>query len=39
MSDIKDRRKKNNDDELSEHSQNAKIVVRQESNTILEKII
>ena len=30
--------KKNDDGELSEHSQNAKIVVRQESNAILEKI-
>ena len=38
MSDIKDRRKKNNDDELSEHFQNAKIVIRQESNVILEKV-
>ena len=39
MSDIKDRRKKNNDDELSEHFSNAKIIIRQESNVIFEKII
>ena len=39
MSNIKDRRKKNDDDELSEQSQNAEIVVRQESNVILEKTI
>ena len=36
---IKDRRKENNDNELSEHSQNAKIVIRQELNAILEKTI
>ena len=39
MSNIKGKRKKNDDDKLSEHSQNAKIVVRQESNIILEKTI
>ena len=39
MSSIKDKRKKNDDDELSEHFQNAKIVIRQESNAILEKTI
>ena len=37
MSSIKDRRKRNDDDELSEHSQNAEIVIRQESNAIFEK--
>ena len=39
MSSIKDRRRKNDDGELSEHSQNAEIVVRQESDVILEKTI
>ena len=39
MSGIKNRRRKNDDDELSEHSQNAEIVIRQESNAILEKTI
>ena len=39
MSGIKDRRKKNDDNELSERSQNAEIVIRQESNIILEKRI
>ena len=37
MSGIKDRRRKNDDDELSEHPQNAEIVIRQESNVIFEK--
>ena len=37
MSSIKDRKKKNDDNELSEHSQNAKIVIRHKSNVILEK--
>ena len=37
MSSIKDRRKENDDDELSEHLQNAEIVIRQESNVIFEK--
>ena len=35
MSSIKDRRRKNDDDELSEHSQNVKIVIRQESDATL----
>ena len=39
MSGIKDRRRENNDDELSEHFQNAEIVVRQESDAIFEKTI
>ena len=39
MSSIKDRKKENDDDEQSEHSQNAEIVIRQESNVILEKTI
>ena len=39
ISDIKDRRKKNDDDELSEHLQDAEIAIRQKSNVILEKII
>ena len=39
MSGIKDRRRENDNDELSEHSQNAEIVVRQESNATLEKAI
>ena len=39
MSGIKDRRRKNDDDELSKHSQNAEIVICQESDAILEKII
>ena len=39
MSGIKDRRRKNDDNELSEHSQNAEIVIRQESNVPLEKTI
>ena len=37
MSGIKGRRKENDDDELSEHPQDAEIVVRQESDAILEK--
>ena len=37
MSGIKDKRRKNNDDEQSEHLQNAKIVICQESDIILEK--
>ena len=37
MSGIKDRRKENDDDELSEYSQDAEIVIRQESDAILEK--
>ena len=39
MSSIKDRRRKNDDSELSEHSQNAEIVICQESNVTLEKTI
>ena len=39
MSNIKDRKRKNDDDELSKHSQNAKIVIRQESNITFEKTI
>ena len=39
MSDIKNKRKKNNDDELSKHLQNAEIVIRQKSNITFEKII
>ena len=39
MSDIKDKRRKNDDNELSEHSQNTKIVICQESDANLEKII
>ena len=37
MSSTKDRRRKNEDGKLSEHSQNAAIIIRQESNAILEK--
>ena len=39
MLSIKDKKRKNDDDELSEHSQNAEIVIRQESNVIFEKAI
>ena len=39
MSNIKDRKRKNDDGELSEHSQNTEIVIRQESNATLEKAI
>ena len=39
MSNIKDKKRKNDDDELSEHFQNAEIVIRQESNIIFEKTI
>ena len=39
ISDIKDKRKRNNVDELSKHFQNAKIVIRQKSNIIFEKTI
>ena len=39
MSSIKDRRKQNDDDELSKYSQNAEIVIRQESDVIFEKTI
>ena len=37
MSSIKDKKRKNDDDELSKHFQNAEIIVRQKSNAILEK--
>ena len=39
MSSIKNKRRKNDDDESSEHLQNAEFVVRQESNIIIEKTI
>ena len=39
MSDIKDRRRRNNNDKLSKHFQNAKIVICQESDVTLEKTI
>ena len=39
MSGIKNRKKENDGDELSEHSQNAEIVIRQESDVIFEKTI
>ena len=39
MSSIKGRKRRNDDDELSEHFQNAEIVIRQESDAILEKTI
>ena len=39
MSSIKGRRRKNDDGELSEHSQNAEIIIRQESDAIFEKTI
>ena len=39
MSGIKDKKRKNDDDELSEYFQNAKFVVRQKSNIIIKKII
>ena len=37
MSNIKDKRRENDDDEQSKHSQNAKSVTRQKSNVIIEK--
>ena len=37
MLSIKGRKRKNDNDELSEHSQNAEIVIHQESNATLEK--
>ena len=37
MSSIKDERRKNNNDELSEYSQNAEIIIRQESDIIIKK--
>ena len=39
MSNIKDKRKENDNDKLSEHFQNAKFVIRQKSNVIIKKII
>ena len=39
MSGIKGRRRGNDDGELSEHLQDAEIVVRQESDATLEKVI
>ena len=39
MSNIKNKKRKIDDDELSEHSQNAEIVIHQESDAIFEKII
>ena len=39
MSNIKDRKKRNDGDELSKHFQNAEIVIRQESEATLEKTI
>ena len=39
MSDIKDKRKRNDDDEQSKHLQDAEFVTRQESNVIIEKTI
>ena len=39
MSDIKGRKRKNDDGELSEHFQNAEIVIRQESDATFEKAI
>ena len=37
MSSIKNKRRKNDDDEMSKYSQNAEIVIRQESNVTFEK--
>ena len=37
ISSIKNKRKKNDDDKLSEHFQNVEIVIRQESNVTFEK--
>ena len=39
MSDIKDKRKKNDENKLSKHFENAEIVFRQESDIIFEKTI
>ena len=39
ISGIKNKRRRNDNDKLSEHFQNAEIVIRQESNAILEKTI
>ena len=37
MSSIKDKKRKNDDDESSKHFQNAEFIVRQKSNVIIEK--
>ena len=39
MSSIKSKRKENDDNEQSEHFQNAKFVIRQKSDVIIEKTI
>ena len=39
MSSIKNKKRKNDDDESSKHFQNAKFVIRQKSNIIIKKII
>ena len=39
MSSIKDKRRKNDDNKLSKYFQDAEIVIRQNSNAILEKAI
>ena len=39
MSNIKNKRKKNNDDEQLKHFQNAEFMTRQESDVIIEKTI
>ena len=39
ISNIKGRKKRNDNDELSKHFQDAEIVIRQESNVILDKTI
>ena len=39
MSNIKSKKKKNDDDEQLKHFQNAKFVTRQKSNVIIKKII
>ena len=38
MSNIKDKRRENDDDEQSEHFQNAEFMTRQKSDVIIEKI-
>ena len=37
MLNIKNKKKENEINELSKHSQNVKVVIRQESNVVLEK--
>ena len=39
MSNIKNKKRKNDNDEQSEHLQDAKFVIRQKSNVIIEKTI